>query len=569
MKYVLLYNAVFLVFFFSCKKETKPTAETIIDQSVVATEKQPTVTWSPYDESEDIVATQKLKTKRMHLKLINSKVRDKNAIWEALAGELDYFGEKEYNRLSALILEKDIPTLQQQIKDGKLTYEALTKFFVYRIRKYESDNATGLNAVIALNPNVIEEARALDRKDKSAIDVYSVYGMPILLKDNINYRALPTTAGAIALSDNQTNNAFIVNKLLEKNALILGKANLSEWAYYMCADCPVGYSAIGGQTLNPYGRMLFEPGGSSSGSGVAVATNYCVAAVGTETSGSIVSPSSQNAVVGFKPSVGLLSRTGIVPISNTLDTAGPMTKNVVDAAILFSAMLGKDVMDSESKLAGGDFVGATLHAKIQGVRIGVIKELLQDSLYNRAVSQLQIAGATIINVVPKKRELKGFLTLLNMDMKSALPAYVSSQGAAGLPIKNVEDVVTFNKEDEGIRMPYGQELLEGIVADKTTEQKLESIKAALKTAGKSYFEEVFKEDRLQVLLSINNYHSGYGAVANYPMLTVPMGFTPEGEPKGLTFIASTFADVNLLKFAYIYEQASKERKIPEAYTVSQ
>src|SRR5690606_43490 len=186
----------------------------------------------------------------------------------------------------------------------------------YRIRKYESDNSFALNAIIALNPDVVEQARQKDREGAQAEAEFSLYGMPILLKDNINTHNMPTTAGAIALAENTTGNAFIVERLLEAGALILGKVNLSEWAYYFCDGCPLGYSAVGGQTLNPYGRKIFESGGSSSGSAVAVAANYAVAAVGTETAGSILSPSSKNAVVGLKPTIGLLSRTGIVPISS-------------------------------------------------------------------------------------------------------------------------------------------------------------------------------------------------------------------------------------------------------------
>ncbi len=172
--------------------------------------------------------------------------------------------------------------------------------------------------------------------------------MPILLKDNIGAAGMITTAGSVALADNNAGDAFITKRLKEENAIILGKANLSEWAYFLCTGCPVGYSAVGGQTINPYGRLQFESGGSSSGSGVSVAANYAVAAIGSETSGSILSPSSQNNLVGLKPTIGLLSRSGIVPISSHLDTPGPMTKNVVDNAIVLQALTGKDAADSYS-----------------------------------------------------------------------------------------------------------------------------------------------------------------------------------------------------------------------------
>lgn len=227
-------------------------------------------------------------------KVLDSKYLTNIQIWEALNKGLEDFTEEKYNALKPLVLEKDIPTLQGYILDGNLTYESLTKFYLFRIRKYDRENNLSLNAVIAINPNSIKEARlrdqALRNRDVVAEDLkYSVYGMPILLKDNINTSEMATTAGAVALQNNNTKDAFIVSKLKAQGALILGKANLSEWAYFFCGgDCPSGYSAIGGQTLNPYGRKTIDTGGSSSGSAVAVAANFCVAAIGSETSGSIL-----------------------------------------------------------------------------------------------------------------------------------------------------------------------------------------------------------------------------------------------------------------------------------------
>ncbi|NNK81564.1 MAG: amidase, partial [Flavobacteriaceae bacterium] len=267
------------------------------------------------------------------------KVEDSNYInvdvfWKPFEEDLKSFSENEYNTLKPLIFEKDIPTIQSHILSGNLTYEALVKFYLYRIKKYDRANSLSLNSIIALNSNIISEAKAKDtelkNKGVSHNFKYSVYGIPILLKDNINSKEIPTTAGAAALLNNLTDDAFIVKRLKEEGALILGKANLSEWAYFFCGDCPSGYSAVGGQTFNPYGRKIFDTGGSSSGSAVAVAANFCTAAIGSETSGSILSPSSQNSSVGLKPTIGLVSRSGIVPISSTLDTAGPITKSVID-----------------------------------------------------------------------------------------------------------------------------------------------------------------------------------------------------------------------------------------------
>ena len=276
---------------------------------------------------------------------------------------------------------KNIFFIRKQIEDGKFTYKDLVLFYLYRIYKYELDNTTTLNTVIALNKEVVNQARALDKKVSDGLAPTSrhpIYGMPILLKDNINTSGMKTTAGAIALIDNEVNDAFIVNRLKENGALILGKVNLSEWANFLC-DCPNGQSAVGGQTLNPYGRRGFDTGGSSAGSGTSMAANYAVAAVGTETSGSILSPSSHNSIVGLKPTIGLLSRTGIVPISSTLDTPGPMTRNVIDNAILLSAMTGKDTLDSKSideHFPG--IISAGLHpTALKNMRLGAMKNLIE------------------------------------------------------------------------------------------------------------------------------------------------------------------------------------------------
>ena len=277
-------------------------------------ETQPEVIFKKYDETVALQKQQNHKNKRMQLKLFQSKYIDMNTVFRPFKADLANFSETNYTALKALILEQDIPTLQKNIKKGVLSYEKLTLFYLYRIRKFESDSTLSLNSIISLNPNVLEEARARDKNKKENAE-YSIYGMPIFLKDNINTADMPTTAGAIALAENKNiKDAFIVEKLRKKGALILGKVNLSEWAYFFCGDCPSGYSAIGGQTLNPYGRKIIDTGGSSSGSGVAVSSNFCVAAVGSETSGSILSPSSQNSIVGLKPTIGLLSRSGIVPI---------------------------------------------------------------------------------------------------------------------------------------------------------------------------------------------------------------------------------------------------------------
>jgi amidase len=525
---------------------------------------QPEIIFKKYNETTELAAQQTHENNRMKFKLIQSKYLDMNDVFKPFKDDLSYFSEENYQDLKPLILEKDIPSLQKSIKSGSLTYEKLTLFYLYRIRKFESDSTKSLNAIIALNADVLKEAREKDKNTKN-ISEFSIYGMPILLKDNIDTKEMPTTAGAIALKRNFTKtDAFIVEKLKENGALILGKVNLSEWAYFFCSGCPLGYSAIGGQTLNPYGRKVFETGGSSAGSGVAVAANYAVAAIGTETSGSITSPSSLNSVVGLKPTIGVLSRTGIVPISSTLDTPGPMTKNVIDNAILLNAIKGFDEKDNASKKISGDYLQNRFTANFIGKKVGVLKSLLSDSIYANTIKELKKAGAVIIEITPPEINFDGFITLLNIDMKHDLPKYLKNNADRSLDIKNVKDVINFNKRDSLLRAPYGQQLFEGIVKDTTTLQQLEIVKQHLNSEGKKYL-QALEAENLDAILSINNYHSGIAAVAKYPTLTVPMGYKESGEPISLTFIGLPFSEKKLLEIGYAFEQLTKVRKIPKNY----
>lgn len=525
---------------------------------------------SPIQSKSDSTDISDISTKEFtEFKVLDSKYMDVEQLWEPFNAELASFSETDYNNLKPLVLEQDIPSLQKYIQEGKLSYELLTKFFLYRIRKYDRANPNSLNSVIALNPKVIEEARKCDELIKTHGLKHPIFGMPILLKDNIDASGMPTTAGAVALKGNFTEDAFIVKELKANGALILGKTNLSEWAYFFCGDCPSGYSAIGGQTLNPYGRKVLDTGGSSSGSGVAVAANFCVAAVGSETSGSILSPSSQNSNVGLKPTIGLLGRSGIVPISSTLDTPGPMTKNVIDNAILFHAMLGKDMDDFK---ATDGILKETFDLDnfepidLQGKKFGCFASLKEDPLYSKALHDLEHLGAEIVEIEAQEIQLPDFIRLLNLDMKKDLSAYLKHYADNNVKVTSVEDVIVFNREDSINRMPYGQKLFEGIVADNGTEKDLENIKSTLKTNGKLFLDTPMQKYQLDAVLSINNFHAGFAAVAEYPAITVPMGYTADkGEPKGLTFISKPFSEIQLLQWAMAYEQATKQREMPKGY----
>ena len=534
----------------------------------VACKNAPSVYWKPYDETAELHANQTHENPRMQFRLIQSKLLDKNEIWAPFETALNRFGNDTYQALKPLIIEQDIPTLQAQIQRGLLTYEQLVLFYLYRIRKFESNPNATLHAILALNPKVIEQAMEKDRQQQK--NQHPIYGMPILLKDNINTQEMPTTAGAAYLQDHTTEkDAFVVSQLKAKGALILGKVNLSEWAYYFCDGCPLGYSAVGGQTLNPYGRRLFETGGSSSGSGVAVAANYAVAAVGSETSGSILSPSGHNSVVGCKPTIGLISRTGIVPISSTLDTAGPMTKTVVDNAILIDAMKGKDIADpitSKGPDSQVDYILASQNRSFRGFRLGAIKSLVDaDSLYRKAINTLRINGAEVIEYVPPNAELTGFLSLLNAEMKTALPNYFNSQANSTLFGNDVQSIIDFNKQDSILRMPYGQTRLEGVVAEELTDDELQSLVNRLNHAATSFFNTPIDTHNLDAILSLNNYHAAYAAAAFYPCLTVPMGYTLQGEPKNLTFIAPSFQEQKLYSLGAAFESITRYRELPKGY----
>ena len=563
----------------SCKEfksrapaDAPPAAEELPPAAVVPAPPEASGTlWTPYDESGELAANAEHPNPRMRFKLIQSRVLDKNRVFEPLYPEVQKMSEAEYARLRPLILEQPIPVVQEHIRSGRLSYEDLARFFLYRIYKYELDNETTLNTILALNPEIISQARACDSALRAAPQAtrHPVFGMPILLKDNIDTAGMPTTAGAIALKENRTGDAFIVERLKEKGALILGKVNLSEWAYYLCRGCPVGYSAVGGQTLNPYGRRVFETGGSSSGSGTAVAAGYAMAAVGTETSGSILSPSSQNSIVGLKPTVGLLSRTGIVPISGTLDTPGPMTRNVTDTGILLDAMMGYDVTDWQAfQVSWGEGWYLPGEGSLRGLRLGMFESLLEsDSLYRAAADRLRKAGAEVVAFTPPEVELDGFLTLLNIDMKEDLPKYLSTQllDTNAVQVRSVADVVAFNKKDTLLRIPYGQAIFEGIVSDTTSSETNDGIRSALTDLGRKYFGEPWKAHGLDAVLSVNNRHAAYAAVAKYPALTVPMGYRDSGEPVGLTFIVRPFQIPELLRMARGFEQLGPFRQPPKAY----
>ncbi len=505
--------------------------------------------WVPYDESAELAENADHNSARMRFRLIQSQVRDKNRMLETISAQLKDFSPEDYQRLTPLILEQSIPVVQGHIREGELTYKELTQWFLYRIALYENDRNTMLNAVIAINPDAMQEARQRDKK-RSRKD-HLIYGMPVLVKDNVNVTGMPTSAGSYLLKDNMAPDAAIIQNIKANGGIILGKTNLSEWANYLFTGGPNGFSAVGGQTLNAYGHRIYDTGGSSSGSGVAMATNFAMAAIGTETSGSILSPSGKSSLVGLKPTVGLLSTSGIIPLSSTLDTPGPMTRCVVDNAILLSAMGGGDP-DLE----------ALGNASLEGLRFGVIKPFLADSLYRLAGEKIVALGGVVVEIEPISVDLSGFGDLLSADMKADLPRYLQEFAEAHVVARSIGEIIAYNREDSLLRIPYGQAIFEEMAQVSLSAAGLDSLRERLQSEGRRFFNTPMDEHRLDAILSIDNLTAGQAAVAKYPCITVPMGYNQSG-PTGITFIAKPHREAFLLQIAYAFEQATRARKLPE------
>jgi amidase len=519
----------------------------------------------PYDETAELAENADHPSRRLRYKLLQSRVMDKNTLWANIGPQLRGFSAADYEQLKPFILDQDMLTMQQYVEEEKLSYERLTQWYLYRIALFENDKEKYLNAIISINPNAVARARELD--GNRATSYHPIYGMPVLLKDNVNFAELPTTAGAYVLRNNMTQNAGITKRIQEKGGIILGKTNLSEWANYLCLGCPNGYSAVGGQTLNAYGRKQFDTGGSSSGSGAAMAANYAAAAVGTETSGSILSPSSQQSLVGLKPTIGLLSQEGIVPISSTLDTPGPMTRSVLDNAILLSAMTGKE--DEATTMAGSpkevNFWNYLQTGTVKGLRLGVNKSYLEDPEYAAALEKLRAAGAELFEFEPIEVNFDGFGDFLSADMANDLPAYLKNYGDPKLEVATVADIVDDNLQDTLVRIPYGQGRFAGILDLDLQPADYAILKKRLRDEGRRFLETPMRAFKLDAILSINNYGAGIAAAAQYPCLTVPMGYTAEGNPKGLTFVGRPYTEDGLLQMAAAFERATKMRVGPVGY----
>ena len=509
--------------------------------------------WENYDESDEIKTNAALENKRLQFKRIQSITNDKNQLINGFEREISNFLENEYDLTKELVYEKSIPEIQQSVIDGKLTYYKLSLFYLTRIYLIEFDQESYLNSIISINKNILREAKTKDKIKNN--NIYSLHGIPILLKDNIGFKGLPTTAGAHSLKNNFTDDASIVKQLKDSGALILGKTNLSEWANYFCYGCPNGYSAMGGQTLHPYGRKILDTGGSSSGSGVSTTSNLAAASLGSETSGSILSPSSANSLVGMKPTIGNVSRAGIVPISSTLDTAGPMTKFVIDNILIYNAINDFDPLDDYSVENYDIRLEEVVDSKLEEYTIGYYKSFYErDSLYKNAIDFLTENGVELQVIDAPQIRLEGFAKILDEDMRYDLRSYLFFYGSKNLKVEDISSIIKHNEMDSIERAPYGQGIFKKIIQDTMSINDFEDLKFELMTKGNEFFDIPMDKYNLDAVLSINNYHAGYAAMAHNPCLTVPMKLRKNNEPAGLTIIAKSFQEQKLYEIGYFFEK---------------
>ncbi|MCI5106893.1 MAG: amidase family protein [Pseudomonadales bacterium] len=527
--------------------------------------------WQRFDQSADLAALSALDNDSMHFRLLQSPVQDKNRLWQDHSAALSEMGAERYEALKPLILEADVPGLQRAVAAGQFSYTELATFYLYRLREIETDPQRYLNAVISINPQLLATSRQRDQARQEGlqtgrqIDSHSLFGIPVLLKDNIGFAGLPTTAGALALRENLSGNAFITAQLEQAGAVILGKANLSEWAYFFCEQCPSGYSAMGGQTLNPYGRLQFGTGGSSSGSGAAVAANLAAVTVGSETSGSILSPASSHSAVGLKPTTGALSRSGIVPISSSLDTAGPITRSVTDAVILFNAMAGYDQTDLAMPLISSDLQLQLREVDLQGRRLGALRSFVDDTNYQQALSVLSARGALIVETDMPEFDSEGFGQFLGAEMVRDLAAYLADYADAAVSIDSIAALQQFNNQDVDLRAPYGQALVDMMAGLQLSDEELAALRERLQSGARAALDQLFASQDIELLLSVNNRNAGIAALANYPALTLPMGFDDRGRPMGLTLLAPPFQEQLLIDIGLQFERHSQARRPPAAY----
>ena len=488
--------------------------------------------------------------------------------------------------------EYTILKLQALQQTGAQTARSLTEQYLQRINQVDRDGPA-LNSVIELNPDAISIAAALDEERQAGKTRGPLHGIPILIKDNINTAdCMTTTAGSLALQGNiALQDAFLVERLRQAGAVLLGKTNLSEWANFRSTNSISGWSSRGGQTRNPY-ALDRNPCGSSSGSGVAVAANLCAVAVGTETDGSIICPSNANGIVGIKPTLGLVSRSGIVPIAHSQDTAGPMARTVADAAILLGAIIGMDSQDPDTAASEGKaLTDYTPHLDPDGLkdaRIGVARSYFGfdarvDQIMDQCIATMKQRGATLIDpveVVAESKLSKSELAVLLYEFRADLNAYLARLGP-NAPVRSLEEIIRFNNENKEKVMPYfGQErMLNALAKGSLTDLRYQAALDRGRRLARESIDSALLKYHLEAIIApsggpawlidlvTGDHHSGGGfsgptAVAGYPHITLPAGYI-FGLPVGISFFAGAWQEPGLIRLAYAFEQASRIRRPPQ------
>lgn len=468
--------------------------------------------------------------------------------------------------------EMTLAEMQKELMEGNVTSEELV--LMYKENISTRDQHT--NAVLEINPDALQIAQALDFERQIKGERSLLHGIPILIKDNMDSGdKMHTSAGSLGMKNHYAlEDAFAVKKLREAGAVILGKTNMTEWANFMSDKMTNGFSSRGGQVMNPYGP--FDVGGSSSGSAAAVASNLAAAAIGTETSGSIINPAAQNSLVGIKPTVGLISRSGIIPLSHTQDIPGTFGRTVEDAVAVFAALIGQDPEDPVTafaeKFSGYDWSGHFTEEGLKGVKLAVPRALFEKvipdkqlKLFEQAMDALRKCGAEIIDSIDlgSDQDDLGFAVLLH-EFKADLNAYLAKSNPQN-PIRSMDDVIAFNNRHAETMLKFGQNLLEqaNSMSGKLIERDyVEALERNRYLAAENGISATLKEVGGDALLLPQDFGCNLGAAAGAPSITVPFGFSEDNEPFGITFTGNAFSEPALIEYAYAFEKAVNGRKKP-------
>lgn len=478
--------------------------------------------------------------------------------YSSFDAKLADISEERMLELENYILEKDIDYVRESLENGMISCEEIVLFYVNRIK----ENDDNFNAVIQLNPNALDQARIIDEKIKDGKSLKELDGVIVLIKDNVSSMEMNTASGAYALKDlKTTRDSSIVKSMRDEGAIILGKANLSEWSNFMSTPSSSGFSALGGQTKNPYGKH--DVGGSSAGSSVATSLNYSSVTIGSETAGSLIYPAGQNSVVALKPTMGLLSRDLIIPISEAQDTAGVISKSVKDLRDVFKVMVKKDENDRATDIID-TFDVTSLNeeldpAYISGKKFGYVDNGSEE--LKRIVEEFRALGAEVVDIkLDESANQYDVMSVLSYGIRHDVNAFLANEAVIS-DMKTLEDIIEYNKADES-RMPFGQALLEGGLELDLTKEAYEEIVNNNKSLTKSALDSAINENDIEAIISISNELSGIYAAAGYPAITIPSGYRESGEPYGVTIVASENRDAELIQIGYSYEVNTKHRKIP-------